>query len=68
MPAKSVAMRRAAAIAEHHPEELNAENKGLLKMTQGELHKFASTPEKGLPQHTKTSLKSLYKKGKARKG
>jgi hypothetical protein len=53
------------AIAEHHPEQLNPENKGLLEMSQGELHKFASTPEKGLPQHT--SLKSLYKKGKARK-
>lgn len=44
------------AIAEHHPEELNPENRGLLKMTHQQLHDFASTKEKGLPE-TKHSLK-----------
>jgi hypothetical protein len=49
MPAPSKAMRRAAAIAEHHPEELKARNKSLLNMTHEQLHDFASTPETGLP-------------------
>jgi hypothetical protein len=55
MPAPSKAMREAAAIAEHHPEELYARNKSLLKMTKSELHDYASTPEKGLPKRVKHS-------------
>jgi len=51
MPAPSKAMRRAAAIAEHHPSQLNAKNRSLLKMTKGQLHDFAKTPEKGLPMY-----------------
>lgn len=51
MPSVSKAERRAMAIAEHHPEELNPENRGLLKMTHEQLHGFASTSEKGLPKH-----------------
>ena len=51
MPAVSQKQRRAMAIAEHHPEELNPENRGLLKMTHQQLHDFASTKEKGLPEH-----------------
>lgn len=38
------------AIAEHHPEQLKGRNRGLLKMTKGQLHDFASTPERGLPK------------------
>lgn len=55
MPAKSKAMRQAAAIAEHHPEDLYERNKGLASMTKEELHKYASTPEKGLPEHVKSA-------------
>jgi len=51
MPAVSKNQRIAMAIAEHHPEELNEANKGLAKMSHKDLHDFASTPEKGLPQH-----------------
>lgn len=51
MPAESKAQRIAMAIAEHHPEELNEENKGLAKMSHKQLHEFASTPEKGLPMY-----------------
>lgn len=51
MPAESKAQRIATAIAEHHPEELNPENKGLAKMSHKDLHDFASTSEKGLPYH-----------------
>ena len=49
MPAVSKKVRRATAIAEHNPEKLYARNKGLLKMSQSQLHDYASTPEKGLP-------------------
>lgn len=58
MPATSKAQKTAAAIAEHHPEELYARNKGLLEMSKEQLSHFASTPEKGLPA----------KKGKGVKG
>ena len=58
MPAKSKAQRIAMAIAEHHPEQLNPENKGLADMSKKDLHDFASTPEKGLPEHVKK--KSAY--------
>lgn len=37
------------AIAEHRPDELYERNRDLLKMTHLQLHDFASTPEKGLP-------------------
>ncbi len=49
MPSESKSQRRAMAIAEHHPDQLYGRNKGLLKMSKGQLHDFATTPEKGLP-------------------
>jgi hypothetical protein len=53
MPAVSKAQRQAIAIAEHHPDELYARNRGLLGMSHQQLHDFAATPEKGLPQRKK---------------
>jgi hypothetical protein len=50
MPAPSKAIRRAAAIAEHNPSELYERNKGLRSMSKSELHDFAATKEKGLPE------------------
>lgn len=50
MPAVSKAQQQAMAIAEHSPSKLNAENKGLLKMSKSQLSDFASTPRKGLPK------------------
>jgi hypothetical protein len=50
MPAESVRQRVAMAIAEHHPEQLNEKNRGLLKMSHEQLHDFASTSEKNLPE------------------
>ena len=47
MPAKSKAQRRAMAIAEHHPEE--SYHPSMTKMKHSDLHEFASTKEKGLP-------------------
>ena len=50
MPATSISQRRVMAIAEHHPDQLYDRNKGLLKMSKGQLHYFSATKEKGLPQ------------------
>jgi hypothetical protein len=41
------------AIAEHHPEKLNKENRGVLSMSHGQLHDFASTSEGNLPKESK---------------
>ena len=49
------------AIAEHHPEQLHAKNRGLLGMMKQSLHDYASTPETGLPKK-KRSLKGFLKK------
>ena len=49
MPAKSIAQRRLFAIAEHHPEELHEENKGLANLPHKTLHDFAAVKESGLP-------------------
>lgn len=51
MPAVSQAQQAAMAIAEHEPEKLHAENKGLLDMTHKQLHEFASTPRHNLPSY-----------------
>ena len=51
MPATSRAQRIAMAIAEHHPEQLHARNRGMLEMSKTQLHEFAATREKGLPEH-----------------
>jgi hypothetical protein len=59
MPAVSTAQRTVFAIAEHHPEKLNPENRGLLKMSKAQLHDFASTKTKGLPDHVKPKKRGL---------
>lgn len=38
------------AIAEHEPGKLYGRNRGLLKMSHKQLHDFAATKRKGLPQ------------------
>jgi len=65
MPAVSVAMRKAAAIALHHPEELYARNRGMMGMSLTDLKHYASTPEKGLPK--KKAKRKAPKKGKGKK-
>ena len=57
MPAKSKKMRRAMAIAEHHPEKLYRKNREMLKMSKAQLHDFATTPEKKLPNMVKKSVR-----------
>jgi hypothetical protein len=63
MPAVSKKQRKVMAIAEHHPGELYARNKGLAKMSKGQLHDFASVKEKGLPEQVKVK----HKKGNPEK-
>lgn len=41
------------ALAEHKPSEVYARNKGVLSMSQQQLHDFASTKEKSLPKRVK---------------
>lgn len=54
MPAKSKAQQVTAAIALHgKPKPGSAAAKMKKSMKKTELHKFASTPKKGLPQHVK---------------
>jgi hypothetical protein len=52
MPAKSIAMQQAAAIALHHPSKLSKKNRSLKRMSPEQLREFASTPHAGLPQHS----------------
>lgn len=57
MPAVSKKQRVAMAIAEHHPEKLYKRNKGMKKMSQEQLHDYASTPEKNLPKRAKKMVR-----------
>jgi len=57
MPAVNKAQRRLMAIAEHHPEKVYKRNRSVLKMTGKQLHDFAVTPEKGLPQSSRKRKK-----------
>ena len=66
MPAVSKAQRALFAIAEHHPSQLHAENRSLLKLAHSKLHDFAATSEKGLPER-KGSLQRLAKARKRAK-
>jgi len=53
VPAVSKKQRRAAAIALKHPEQLRAGNASMTLMSLSELHKLASTKERGLPRKAK---------------
>lgn len=56
MPARSVAQRQLMAIAEHHPDQVSAKNRGVLKMSKGQLHDLAKT--KGLKRkHVGSTMK-----------
>ncbi len=54
MPAKSQAQRQMFAIAEHNPSKLYKKNRGVLKMSKGQMHDFAKT--KGLKKTRKVNL------------
>jgi hypothetical protein len=61
MPAVSEKQRKLMAIAEHHPELVRAKNRAVLAMSKGQLHDFASTKEKGLPEKKKKMAERLAK-------
>lgn len=62
MPATSKKQQIAMAIAEHEPSKLFARNKGLTKMSHSQLHDFASTPRKGLPENkVKKSMRAVMR-------
>lgn len=50
MPSKSKKQQQATAIALHRPEKLYKRNRGLAKMSKGDLRDFAETKHKGLPE------------------
>lgn len=50
MPAVSQAQQRLMGMAEHNPQAVYPENRGVLKMSHKQLHDFASTSHKGLPK------------------
>jgi hypothetical protein len=60
MPAVSTAQRRLMAIAEHHPEQVNPENRGVLQMSHEQLHDFAAVKERGMPHHKKPAKKKTH--------
>ena len=62
MPAVSKKQQMAMAIAEHEPSKLFARNKGLTQMSHSQLHDFASTKRKGLPESkVKKSMRSVMR-------
>jgi hypothetical protein len=48
-PAVSKKQQRLMAIAEHNPDAVKSKNRGVLRMNRGQLHDFAATKRKGLP-------------------
>jgi hypothetical protein len=58
MPAVSKAQRRFFWWLEHDPE---AEKRAGVKMTRQQMHDFATTPEKGLPEKKRSGIGS-YKR------
>src|SRR2546421_73414 len=51
MPATSAKQRALMAIAEHNPGQVQKRNRGVLKMSQGQLHDFAATKGLGPVKH-----------------
>lgn len=65
MPAVSKNQQIVAAIAKNNPSKLYARNKGMAKMSDSELDKYASTKRKGLPK--KVGSKKGFTKRSPRK-
>lgn len=59
MPSVSQAQQKLMALAEHNPSAVSEKNAGVLKMSHDQLHGYAATPEKGLPEHVKHAQGSL---------
>ena len=61
MPATSKAQQALFAIAEHHPEKVHGRNRAVLRMKKGQLHDFAATKTRGLPQTASKGSHKLFK-------
>lgn len=64
MPAVSKAQRRFFGLLEHHPEQVRGPKP---KMTVDQIHDFAASSEKGLPEHKESPVKSAMKKAMRKK-
>ena len=64
MPALSKAQQRLMGMAEHNPGAVTSRNRGVLKMSHQQLHDFAATPSKGLPEHAGALKKAFLSKKK----
>jgi Protein of unknwon function (DUF3008) len=64
MPAKSKAQQIAMAIAEHQPGKLLKRNRGLRQMSQNQLHDFAATKRKNLPERISKNIQKSKASGK----
>lgn len=62
MPAVSKAQGRFFRWAEHNPAQAKAEGKAT-GMTKSQMHDFAVTPEKGLPETVGALTRTARKKG-----
>lgn len=59
MPSVSKAQQRAMAIAEHNPRALFGRDRSLLKLSHQQLHDFAATPSRALPERKSGSLRRV---------
>jgi len=64
MPALSKAQQRLMGMAEHNPGAVTSRNRGVLKMSHQQLHDFAATSTKSLPEHAGALKKSFLSKKK----
>jgi hypothetical protein len=62
MPAVSQKQAIAMRIAEHAPGKLFKRNKAMASMDHKDLHDFASTPDKGLPERVGKKMMARKKK------
>lgn len=61
MPSVSKAQQAVMSLAEHDPAKLKKRNRGLLAMSHEQLHDFAATPTKDLPEKKEGALRRLAK-------
>ena len=66
MPAVSEPQRKLMAIAEHHPDQLHKENRGVLSMSKKQLHEFAATSGLGKKKKAHATLTKAKKAFKSK--
>ncbi|HXE55054.1 MAG TPA: hypothetical protein VN541_18675 [Tepidisphaeraceae bacterium] len=65
MPAVSKAQQRVMAIAEHDPRALYRKDRSLLRLSHQQLHDFAATPSRALPERKSGSLRRVAQRLKS---